>query len=66
MEVTTERAYKVTTEMTHTELDEFVGAVEKVYGVFAKNHLKTEDLDPLMRFKDELVMSVHNAKSQGI
>jgi hypothetical protein len=60
MEVTTERAYKITTDMTHSELEQFVATVESVYAMYAKNHLDTASLTPLLSFKDELILSLHS------
>lgn len=65
MEITTERAYNVHVNMKHAELENLVASIEHTYSTYVKTNTDTTPLTPLLAFKDELVMSMHNAKTLG-
>ncbi|MCY7866010.1 hypothetical protein P8918_12705 [Bacillus spizizenii] len=65
MEISSERAYEITSNITHSELESLVSSIEGTFAVYVKHNVDTEPLKPLLAFKDQLVMSLHDAKAEG-
>lgn len=61
MDISVEKSYRLTIDVTQEELSNVVQSIEEAYSNFIKTNKDTDSIAPLLTFKDILVTSIHNS-----